>query len=47
MKSKFEKALEKTKFIKLKIDNRTIITVRSKAMLQSWLDKFPKAQIIA
>ncbi|MDF1673291.1 MAG: hypothetical protein P1U41_07275 [Vicingaceae bacterium] len=46
MNKNIEKALEKAKYIKLKIDNRTVITVRSKAMLKTWLEKFPKAQII-
>jgi hypothetical protein len=34
------------KKFRLRIDMRTIITVRGEDTLKEWLDKYPKAQII-
>lgn len=32
--------------IKLKIDSRTVIVVRSQAAVEMWLKRFPAAQIV-
>ena len=32
--------------IKLRIDHKTIITVRTKAALRAWMEKYPDAVII-
>lgn len=47
MNKKVKKVLEKSKLIKLRIDQRTIITVKTKEALQAWLMKFPQAKIIS
>lgn len=46
MKASIKKAIEKGKAIKLRIDRRTVITVRTVDALQSWLSKFPQAKIV-
>ena len=33
--------------IKVQLDSRTIIFVRSKGALKSWMSRYPKAKIIA
>jgi hypothetical protein len=32
--------------IKLRIDHKTIITVRTKAALNMWMEKYPEATVI-
>jgi hypothetical protein len=32
--------------IKLRIDHKTIITVRTKEAMQMWMEKYPDAQVI-
>lgn len=40
---KKEKALDFDKPIKLRIDHRTIITIRTKGALKLWKEKYPQA----
>ena len=47
MKKSIKKIVEKTKDFKVKIDHRTIITVRTKEALKYWLTEYPKAQILS
>ena len=42
-----KKSVEKTKDFKVKIDHKTIITVRTKEALKYWLTEHPKAQILS
>jgi hypothetical protein len=48
MKRKIEKIdrSAKNKSIKVKLDYRTIVTVKKKSALNMWLSKYPGAQII-
>jgi len=46
MRKKIEEAFSRTKNIKLRLDHRTIITIKSRQALESWLDKFPQAKLI-
>jgi hypothetical protein len=47
MKKSVKKIIEKTKMFKVKIDHRTIITVRTKEALRYWLTEYPNAQILS
>jgi hypothetical protein len=47
MKANIKKAFEKGKAIKLRIDRRTVITVRTIEAFQAWLSKFPQAKIVS
>ncbi|MEJ6735732.1 MAG: hypothetical protein QNK84_01660 [Flavobacteriales bacterium] len=47
MKKSVKKIVEKTKEFKVKIDSKTIITVRTKEALKYWLTEYPKAQILS
>lgn len=47
MRKKVKKVIDKSMLIKLRIDHRTIITVRTKEALKSWLLKFPQAKVIS
>jgi len=47
MKKSVKKIVGKTKDFKVKIDSKTIITVRTKEALRYWLTEYPKAQILA
>ena len=47
MKKSVKKIVEKTKDFKVKVDHRTIITVRTKEALRYWLSEYPNAQIIS
>lgn len=46
------KPIEKTKqennefFVKLQIDKRTVIVVKSKSSLKNWMEKYPNAVIL-
>jgi len=47
MKKSVKKIVEKTKDFKVKIDSKTIMTVRTKEALKYWLTEYPKAQILS
>ena len=47
MKKSVKKIVEKTKDFKIKIDSKTIMTVRTKEALKYWLTEYPKAQILS
>ena len=47
MKKSVKKIIEKTKNFKVKIDHRTVITVRTKEALNYWLTEYPNAQILS
>jgi len=47
MKKSVKKIVEKTKAFKVKIDSKTIMTVRTKEALKYWLTEYPKAQILS
>jgi hypothetical protein len=47
MKKSVKKIVEKTKDFKVKIDPKTISTVRTKEALKYWLTAYPKAQLLA
>lgn len=42
-----KKSVEKTKNFNVKIDHKTIITVRTKEALRYWVNKYPNAQILS
>ncbi len=46
-KIKKRKTDDNVKKIKVRLDKRTVITVRNLAIFQSWKEKFPNAEIIA
>jgi hypothetical protein len=46
MKKSVKKIIEKTKNFRIKIDHRTVITVRTKEALRYWLTEYPNAQIL-
>jgi hypothetical protein len=46
MKKSVKNIIKKTKEFKVKIDHRTIITVRTKEALNYWLSEYPKAEIL-
>lgn len=46
MKMKKESKNKKETKIKLRLDNRTIIYIKSKEALKNWLNKFPKAIVL-
>ena len=46
MKKSVKKIIEKTKDFKVKIDHRTVITVRTKEALKYWITEYPNAQIL-
>jgi hypothetical protein len=35
------------KVIKLRVDSRTVILVRTESAMKMWLQKYPKAEVIA
>ena len=39
-------AKDDSKKIKVRLDNRTVITIRNIAMFKIWKEKYPKAEII-
>jgi hypothetical protein len=45
MKKSVKNIVEKTKDFKVKIDHKTIVTVRTKEALRYWLTEYPNAQI--
>jgi len=47
MKKSVKKIVEKSKDFKVRIDHRTIITVRTKEALRYWLTEHPNAQILS
>lgn len=47
MKKSVKKIVEKTIDFKVKIDHRTVITVRTKEALKYWLSEYPKAQLLS
>ncbi len=47
IKKEKQEELDARPMFKLKIDFKTTITVRSKAALEMWLQKYPNAEIIA
>tara|TARA_B100000809_G_scaffold266858_1_gene332271 strand:- start:701 stop:844 length:144 start_codon:yes stop_codon:yes gene_type:complete len=47
MKKLVKKVVKKTKDFKVKIDHRTIVTVRTKEALKYWLTEYPNAQILS
>ncbi len=47
MKKSVKKIIEKTKKFKVKIDHRTIVTVRTKEGLRYWLREYPNAELIS
>ena len=47
MKKSVKKIIEKTKNFKVKIDHRTVITVRTKEALRYWLSEYPNAKILS
>ena len=47
MKKLVKNNIEITKEMKVKIDHKTIITVRTKEGLSYWLSEYPNAEIIS
>jgi hypothetical protein len=47
MKARKMKVLGEVPTIKVKLDERTTITVRTKAALKGWLDRYPEARVIS
>jgi len=47
MKGKKMKVLGEVPTIKVKLDDRTTITVRTKAALKGWLERYPEAKVIS
>ena len=47
MKKSVKKIIKKTKDFKVKIDTRTVITVRTKEALGYWLTEYANAQILS
>ncbi len=47
MKKSIKKIVTKTKNFKVRIDHRTIITVRTKEALKYWLTEYPQAQVLS
>tara|TARA_B100000809_G_scaffold86972_2_gene85477 strand:- start:11999 stop:12142 length:144 start_codon:yes stop_codon:yes gene_type:complete len=47
MKKSVKKIIKKTTDFKVKIDPRTVITVRTKEALSYWLTEYPNAQILS
>lgn len=47
MKAKKMKVLGDVPTIKVQLDYRTTITVRTKAALKSWLERYPEAKVIS
>ena len=47
MKKSVKNIIKKTKNFKVKIDHRTIITVRTKEALKYWLTEYPEARVIS
>ncbi len=47
MKKSVKKLVNKTKDIKVKIDRKTTITVRTKEALRYWLSEYPSAEVIS
>ena len=46
MKKSVNKIVKKAKYFKVKIDQRTTITVRTKEALKYWLSEYPSAKVI-
>ena len=46
MKKSVKKIIKKTKDFKVRLDRRTIITVRTKEALKYWLSEYPDAQVL-
>ncbi len=47
MKKSVNRIIKKTKDFKVKVDHRTVITVRTKEALKYWLTEYPNAKIIS
>jgi hypothetical protein len=46
MKKSVKNIIKKAKFFKVKLDEKTIITVRTKEALRYWLSEYPSAKVI-
>ena len=47
MKKSVKNIIKKTKDFKVKINQSTVITVRTKEALKYWLSEYPNAQILS
>ncbi len=47
MKAKKMKVFGEVPTIKVRLDHRTTITVRTKAALKGWLERYPEAKVIS
>lgn len=47
MKAKNNSIINKVAAIKVRLDHRTIITIKTKEALKSWLVKYPEAKVIS